>query len=139
MIEVKIMESIPSVEAFISLRTAVGWKSPETVAVEKGLKNSLFMVCAEFEGKIVGCGRIIGDSGFVYYIQDIIVLPKYQGQGIGAKIMDRIMDYLKKQCVENAIIGLMAAKGKESFYKKYGFIERPNDTLGAGMVKPFFR
>jgi len=22
-------------------------------------------------------------------------------------------------------------------YKKYGFIERPNDNLGAGMVKPF--
>lgn len=135
--KVKIIEIIPSVEEFIGLRTAVGWKSPEAIATEKGLKNSLFMVCAEFEGEIVGCGRIIGDSGFVYYIQDIIVLPKYQGQGIGTKIMDSIMEYLKKQCVERSIIGLMAAKGKESFYKKYGFIERPNDNLGAGMIQPF--
>jgi len=46
-----------------------------------------------------------------------------------------LLCYLKKQCVERAIIGLMAAKGKERFYKKYGFIERPNDNLGAGMIK----
>jgi len=137
MIEVKVIERIPSVEEFISLRTAVGWGSPEVVAMEKGLKNSLFMVCAEFEGEIIGCGRVIGDSGFVYYLQDIIVLPKHQRQGIGAKIMDSIMEYLNKHCVEKAIIGLMAAKGKESFYKKYGFIERPNDCLGAGMIQPF--
>jgi len=93
------------------------------------------MVCAELDGELVGCGRIIGDKGFLYYVQDIIVLPKYQMQGIGTKIMDSIMDYLKKQCVERAIIGLMTAKEKERFYKKYGFIERPNDNLGAGMIK----
>jgi len=76
MIEVKIIESIPSVEEFINLRTAVGWKSPEAAATEKGLTNSLFMVCAELDGELVGCGRIIGDKGFAYYVQDIIVLPK---------------------------------------------------------------
>jgi len=135
MFEVKIIERIPSVAEFISLRTAVGWRIPGHAAAEKGINNSLFMVCAELREEVVGCGRIIGDGGFVYYIQDIIVLPKYQGKGIGAKIMDRIVDYLKKQCVEGTIICLMAAKGKENFYKKYGFIERPNDKYGAGMIK----
>jgi Acetyltransferases len=137
MIDVNVIEHIPSAEEFLNLRAAVGWRNPEIRAAEKGINNSLFMVCAESMGKIVGCGRIVGDNGYVFYIQDIIVLPEYQGRGIGAKIMDRIMDYLKKHAVEGAVVGLMAAKGKENFYKKYGFIERPTVNRGAGMIHPF--
>lgn len=33
------------------------------------------------------------------------------------------------------MVNLMAAKGKEPFYKKFGFIERPNDKHGAGMIQ----
>ena len=31
----------------------------------------------------------------------------------------------------------MAAKGKEPFYEKFGFSERPNENLGAGMDQWF--
>jgi hypothetical protein len=31
------------------------------------------------------------------------------------------------------MVNLMAAQGKEGFYKKFGFAERPNDGHGAGM------
>ena len=34
----------------------------------------------------------------------------------------------------NAVVGLMAATGKEPFYEKYGFTRRPTNTLGAGMT-----
>lgn len=30
-------------------------------------------------------------------------------------------------------ICLMAVKGKEEFYKKFGFVERPNENFGCGM------
>lgn len=30
-------------------------------------------------------------------------------------------------------LNLMAAKGKEPFYEKFGFVQRPNENLGAGM------
>jgi hypothetical protein len=29
----------------------------------------------------------------------------------------------------------MATKGREAFYKKFGFIERPNEQFGAGMIQ----
>jgi len=32
------------------------------------------------------------------------------------------------------MVNLMAAPNKEGFYKKFGFIERPNENMGAGMV-----
>jgi hypothetical protein len=32
------------------------------------------------------------------------------------------------------MVVLVAAKGKEEFYEKFGFINRPNDIYGAGMT-----
>ena len=79
-------------------------------------------------------GRILGDNGLAFYIQDVIVLPEYQGIGIGRQLMDRLMAYIRLHAKQNAFIGLMAAVGKESFYERYGFSIRPNQDLGAGMT-----
>jgi hypothetical protein len=34
----------------------------------------------------------------------------------------------------NSQIGLSSSKGREAFYRSFGFTERPTDRLGAGMV-----
>lgn len=47
--------------------------------------------------------------------------------------MKRIINYLNKTATGSAVVGLLASKNKESFYKKFGFIERPNESLGSGM------
>lgn len=78
--------------------------------------------------------RIIGDAGLVYYIQDVIVVPECQRQGIGAQMMDRVMEYIREHASQNTTVGLMSAKGKEAFYEKYGFKARPTEKLGAGMT-----
>ena len=79
--------------------------------------------------------RVIGDGIMVFYIQDVIVLPQYQRQGIGSIMMNKIMQYIKANSVNNTIIGLMSASGKEEFYEKYGFIKRPNEKMGCGMTQ----
>ena len=33
------------------------------------------------------------------------------------------------------MVNLMATTGNEGFYRKFGFTERPNDAMGAGMVR----
>jgi hypothetical protein len=48
--------------------------------------------------------------------------------------MNKIMEYIRLHASENTVIGLMAAKGKEPFYERYGFTVRPNDKLGSGMT-----
>jgi ribosomal protein S18 acetylase RimI-like enzyme len=120
-------------EEYIDIRRSVGWKVPNMETALKGLDNSLFCVCAEVGGKIVGHGRVVGDGFLVAYIQDIIVRPEWQGKGIGFKIMSEIMDFINRIYPVGATVGLMAAKGKQDFYKKFGFIERPNEKIGAGM------
>ena len=50
--------------------------------------------------------------------------------GIDNSYMVKCASYKVKMC-------LLAAKGKEPFYEKLGFVERPNDRLGAGMDQLF--
>lgn len=128
-----IIERIPTVEEYIKLRNSVGWGIAERESIQKGLSNSLYAVCIEFGGNVIGMGRVIGDGALAYYIQDIIVLPAFQKQGVGRLIMDDIIRHLKKNCTPNSIVGLMAAKGVTAFYEKYGFIARPDEKHGPGM------
>ncbi|WP_366289887.1 GNAT family N-acetyltransferase [Paenibacillus sp. AN1007] len=134
--EVKIVNKQISVEDYMNLREIVGWGSPENIeAVELGLKNTLYSICVEVEEKTIGYGRVVGDGGFTFYIQDIIVLPSYQRMGLGHKIMTELMEYITSTYPPGSSVGLMSAKGKEDFYKRFGFMERPNESYGAGMIQ----
>jgi len=82
-------------------------------------------------------GRIVGDGAVVVYVQDLIVLPEYQKMGIGKQLIEHLIEYVKviNQPGNEIMLCLMCAKGRESFYEKYGFISRPNDNLGPGMIQ----
>ena len=129
-----VVEKLPSAEEYNQLRALVGWGVYERDVIVESLPHSLYCVCAFVGTEIVGMARIIGDGGLVYYIQDVIVKPDYQRQGIGTRMMDKVMAYLHAHARNNSIIGLMSAKGKEQFYERYGFVRRPNDRLGCGMI-----
>lgn len=130
----KIIERMPTAQEFNNLRQAVGWRIHALEVVEKGLSGSLYGVCAYIDAQIVGMARIIGDGGLVFYIQDVIVKPEFQGQGIGRAMMDMIMEYIRLHASQNSVVGLMSAVGKEQFYEHYGFTRRPNDKMGCGMT-----
>ena len=125
-----LVERNPTLEEYQRLRRAVGWGDVATEAVEIGLQNSLFSVCVVLENEVIGCGRVIGDGGIYFYIQDIIVLSEFQGKGIGRRIMNAVMKYLEAHARNGAFVGLMAAKGVSKFYERYGFKERPSDAPG---------
>jgi len=115
------------------LRTAVGWSSYATQEIEQGLENTLFTVTAFLENKAIGMGRVVGDGKLVFYIQDVIVLPEFQNKGIGKRIMEELLKYIDARSVNNSVIGLMSAVGKDGFYEKFGFVRRPNERMGSGM------
>lgn len=127
----------PTADEYISLRGSVNWQSPQLQDCKKGLLSSVYIITIRDRGKLVGLGRIVGDGIFTFFIVDIIILPKYQKIGLGYKVMDNIMDYLYLNASKNSYITLMSAIGKENFYKKFGFISRPNNIFGSGMVLDF--
>ncbi len=129
-----IVEKLPSVEEYIDLRESAGWSYPNKEAIEKSLKNSNYCVCAVKDGTAIGISRVVGDDSFIYLIVDVIVLPEYQNQGIGTALMERVMLYLEETVQEYSSITLLAAKGKETFYEKFGFFKRPSGEYGHGMM-----
>ena len=132
---VRLIERKIKVEEFIELRKSVGWGISDRKAIEKGLKNSIYSVCAEIDNLVIGIARVVGDDGICFYIQDVIIKPEFQKMGIGRKIMESVMKYIAINATNGAVIGLMGAKGKEEFYEKFGFWKRPNDQLGHGMTQ----
>jgi GNAT superfamily N-acetyltransferase len=130
----EIIEKLPTAQEYRQMRSLVGWGLHDIAVIERALPNSLYGVCAYSDGTLVGMARVIGDGGLTYYIQDVIVHPDFQRQGIGTLIMDRVMDYISTHASQNSVVGLMAAAGKEPFYEKYGFNRRPNEHMGSGMT-----
>ncbi len=129
------IEEKPTASEYNSIRKHAGWDEfPDVQAVEDGLRNTLFNLCVRENGNLIGFGRVIGDAAITFYIQDVIVRNDYQKCGIGTQIMKHIMSYISEAASENAIIGLFSAKGKEAFYERFGFISRPNEIQGKGMI-----
>ena len=133
--KIKYIERLPTVNEYISLRKHVNWGTISHTSTEKSLKNSIYSICVEINDKLIGMGRVIGDGCLCFYIQDIIVHSNYRKIGIATKIMKYIMDYISNTAEENSMIGLMAVKGLEPFYQKFGFFIRPFKQYGAGMVQ----
>jgi GNAT superfamily N-acetyltransferase len=128
--EIALVERTPTLDEYRRLRTVVGWNEVAEEGVRVGLPRSLFAVVLERAGEAVGCGRVVGDGGVYFYVQDVIVLPQLQGRGLGARIMDAVMRYLEDTAAPGAFVGLMAAKDVEAFYRRYGFERRADDRPG---------
>ncbi len=137
--KIQIRDNALKPEDFIELRVSAGFLKTPFPQAEKALQNGLFSVVALCGERAVGMGRLVGDGIMYWYIQDVVVLPEYQGQGIGKAIVERLVQYAETNSLSGtkATIGLMAAKSKEPFYEKLGFTRRPDENRGAGMTKWF--
>ncbi|MCQ4021764.1 MULTISPECIES: GNAT family N-acetyltransferase [unclassified Ruminococcus] len=125
-----------TVEEYLNLRDVVGWCKLSFEQSKRGLEHSNYITVARDNEKAIGMARVLFDFGYTAYITDVIVHPDYQGKGIGTQLVNNILDFLKENSDENEFMSyvLIANKGKEDFYKKFGFVTRPTDSLGAGMT-----
>ena len=126
-----------SPELYLCLYRSVGWDAPGLDQIEKALEGSLATFCACDGDMPVGMARLIGDGGMSFYIKDFAVLPDYQGQGVGRALMNAMESWIEKQLQPGWAVSLelISSKGRESFYAKFGFEQRPNDCDGSGMFK----
>ena len=131
-----IKENINNVDEFNLLYDAVGWGAYDYDITKQALDNTFYSVSIYDENKIIGYGRLIGDTICFMYIHDVMVLPEYQGKKIGTQIMNKLLDKIKEIQKENPDIRvyLGASQGKEEFYRKFGFVKRSEENLGAGMI-----
>lgn len=124
-------------EIYESVRKTADFQHFEQPDVKIAIENSLFTLVVFQEDKPVGIGRIVGDNRIAFLIKDVVVVPECQHQKIGQLIMENLLAYIQKNSCPCPYVVLMASKGTEEFYKKFGFVCRPIGSMGYGMIKPY--
>ena len=116
-----IKETSVSIDDVLPLYQAVGWTNytnqPQMLA--QALSHSLASYVARDGEKIVDLVRLVGDGFSSVFVQDLIVLPSYQRQGIGSNLMkEALADYKGAYQVQLATEQTEKTLG---FYRSLGF------------------
>ena len=108
-----------TVEDYCALRKSVEWYDiPESV-VAQALAKSDFIVSAKDGDTVVGMARLMTD-GTQVLIMDVAVHPNYQGNGIGKKLMEHIVEHIK-ETYSQMLVSLTTDEKNTGFYGKLGF------------------
>ena len=114
-------ESSVSIDDVLHLYQAVGWTNytNQPQMLSRALSHSLAIYLARDGEEIVGLVRLIGDGFSSVFVQDLIVLPSYQRQGIGSTLMRQALsDY--KDTYQVQLATEQTEKTLE-FYRSLGF------------------
>ncbi|MDR0777272.1 MAG: GNAT family N-acetyltransferase [Azonexus sp.] len=94
----------------------LGEKNP--LHLQKVFSNSMFKCFVYENSRLVGSGRALADGADCSYVCDVAVLPSHQGLGLGKQIVSHLVEESRG----HKKIILYAVPGKESFYRKIGFL-----------------
>ena len=114
-------EKSVSIDDVLHLYQAVGWTNytNQPQMLEQSLAHSLAIYVARDGEEVVGLVRLIGDGFSSVFVQDLIVLPTYQRQGIGSTLMKQALsDYKDAYQVQLATEESEKTLG---FYRSLGF------------------
>ncbi len=111
-------------EGVVALYRANEWSSagkPELL--HKALTNSHSLISAWDGERLIGLGNAISDGWLVVYYPHLLVLPEYQGRGVGSELLRRL-----KARYEGFHQHMLVADGRAiDFYRQCGF-ERAGKT-----------
>ena len=90
-------QEIVKLEDVFYLYQAVGWTNytNQPQMLERALSHSLEIYVALDGDAVVGLIRLVGDGFSSVLVQDLIVLPIYQRQGIGSALMKEALEAYK--------------------------------------------
>lgn len=116
-------DEVVPIRELVELYESVGWllyvADPDALA--RAVDRSTYVVTARnAEGELVGLARCLTDDVSILHIQDVLVRPDHQRQGIGLVLLGRILavyDHVRqKQLLGDGEPGLAA------FVEALGFV-----------------
>lgn len=80
-------------DEILRLYAAVGWTAytENRTALRQGFEHSLLVLAAYENGELIGVIRVVGDGYTVVFLQDLLVLPEKQRQGVGTALMRAVL------------------------------------------------
>ena len=110
-------------EEILRLYSEVGWTAytERMPALREGYKNSMLILGAYENDELLGIIRAVGDGYTIVFIQDILVYPSRQRQGVGTALLKAVLDrYSEVRQIELATDNTPKTI---AFYKSLGFSE----------------
>lgn len=109
-------------EKLLDLYNSVGWTAytKDLNVMKKLLPGALSYTSAWDGDRLVGLIRTVGDGCSILYIQDLLVHPDYQRQGIGQTLVTQTV-----AAAENIRQIFLSAENTEKtvqFYRSVGFV-----------------
>ncbi len=122
----------------LALYESVGWTNytQKPDMLEKALSNSLYVLAAYDGESLIGLLRAVGDDASILFIQDILILPSYQHQGIGRELVQQTL----AEFSDVYQIHLLTDQTERTtrFYQSLGFVSVENQSCRAfTYIKPY--
>ena len=114
-------QEIVKLEDVLHLYQAVGWTNytHQPQMLEQALSHSLVIYVALDGDTVVGLIRLVGDGFSSVFVQDLIVLPSYQRQGIGSSLMKEALEDFKE--AYQVQLATEQTEKNVGFYRSMGF------------------
>jgi len=121
-VEVTLDRRPSGVEA-AALLHAVGWdaRASDPELVGRAIDGSGEVASARDGDRLVGIARSMTDGALNAVIAMVVVHPRYQGLGVGERLMHALIDGR-----DDVRFALSAASGVDEWYRKLGFLPDPH-------------
>ena len=131
----RLVDGPPALEDYLRLRAESGLSPKTREQAEAGLGGAwaAFHVVDVPAGETVGMGRVLGDGGWYFHIVDMAVMPAYQRRGIGAAILQALLDAIADRAPADPYVTLMADVPGRPLYARFGFVETAPGTVGMAL------
>lgn len=84
--------------------------------IDLSIRNSLCYGVYDGEQQI-GFARVVTDYATIYWVCDVYVDEKYQGQGVGKKLLN----YIVESSELKGLRGILRTRDAQTFYQEFGF------------------
>lgn len=127
----------PSREELLSLYDAVGWSSYTTDpdVLKAAVDGSTHVVTARFGDDLLGLARVVSDGASIAYLQDVLVRPELQREGVGKALVSAALEPFGH--VRQQVLLTDDEPGQRAFYESLGWSEIRDH--GTGSLRAFVR
>ena len=110
-------------DQLLALYDSVGWvaytNEQRRTELQKAVRNSTYVVSAWSGNTMIGLARGLSDDASIFYLQDILVRPAFQGKGIGKQLVNNCLERFKH--VRSKVLLTDDDEKQLRFYESVGF------------------
>lgn len=119
-VDVTVAEAVGTDE-LVDLYASVGWTAytADPGGLARAIAGSTYVVTARHGDLLIGLARGLSDDVSIFYLQDLLVRPEWQGRGVGTSLL---ADCLRRfGHVRQKVLMTDDQEGHHRFYRALGY------------------